>query len=285
MQNYDDLSFLGRPIYHFNYEEFGIQGVGKSKRPIVNMDNYISHDIDEELHNECTKGLAMCSKFYKTGIFTGDTTPEEEERLQGKSWTRILKDIEKHDPTGIHRKAIQEIAQDPRCNHDMSAAYNYIYYAMDCVMPWFFGLYLKENSFFGKTEGGTYTEAAEYFPKLIQYIETLPFKHVGRILFFTTFPNTGVTIHRDGPMQDHCDHNINLFFTSGSRKSFVWDEVKKEKVYLEQDARSYFFNNRDYHGVDPETSFRYTLRIDGTFTDELCEELGLENGYTWKETY
>ena len=62
-------------------------------------------------------------------------------------------------------------------------------------------------------------------------------------------------------------------------------EKKKEKIYLQDGAKSYFFNNRDYHGVDPEPVYRYTLRVDGTFTDELCKELGLENGYTWKWSY
>ena len=80
-------------------------------------------------------------------------------------------------------------------------------------------------------------------------------------------------------------HIINLFFSSGGRPSFIWNEVTKEKTYLDKDARSYFFNNRDYHGVDPEPVFRYTLRVDGTFTDELCDQLGLENGYTWKWDY
>ena len=92
-------------------------------------------------------------------------------------------------------------------------------------------------------------------------------------------------MHRDGVVAEHKDHNINLFFTPGWRPSFVYDEITKEKVYLEQGARSYFFNNRDYHGVDPEPNFRYTLRIDGTFTDELQEELGLVDGYTWNWNY
>jgi hypothetical protein len=86
-------------------------------------------------------------------------------------------------------------------------------------------------------------------------------------------------------MAEHSDHNINLFFASGSRPSFIWDEKAKKKIYLDSDARSYFFNNRDYHGVDPEPVFRYTLRVDGTFTDELCEQLGLEDGRTWKWSY
>jgi len=164
--------------------------------------------------------------------------------------------------------------------------YKYAYFAMGAVIPWFFALYLKKNDFNKKTHDlGQWTEAAKLFPNVVDYVNQLPFKTIGRVLFFTTYPNAGVVTHRDSIVTEHSDHNINLFFASGSRPSFVWDEKTKEKKYLDVNARSYFFNNRDYHGVDPEPVFRYTLRVDGTFTDELCDQLGLEDGYTWKWSY
>jgi hypothetical protein len=52
-----------------------------------------------------------------------------------------------------------------------------------------------------------------------------------------------------------------------------------EKIYLQERATGYFFNNRDYHGVDPEPNFRYTLRVDGVFEDWLQDELELDNGF------
>ena len=146
-------------------------------------------------------------------------------------------------------------------------------------------MHLKKNSFYEKAVNGEWTHEAQHFPKLIKYLETLPFKSIGRVLFFTTYPNSGVAIHRDSYVEEHKDHNINLFFTGGDRPSFIWDAKNKEKIYLEKGARSYFFNNRDYHGIDPESSFRYTLRVDGIFTDELQKELGLEDGYVWRWDY
>jgi hypothetical protein len=197
----------------------------------------------------------------------------------------MLHHLEKFDKTGVHRAALLEVAkQSP--GSEMQAMYKYAYFAMGAVIPWFFALYLKKNDFKAKTKDlGQWTESAKYFPNIVKYLDTLPFKTIGRVLFFTTYPNAGVVTHRDSIVAEHQDHNINLFFSGGERSSFIWDEKKKEKVFLEKGARSYFFNNRDYHGVDPEPVFRYTLRVDGTFTDELCEELGLENGYTWKWSY
>jgi hypothetical protein len=273
-------------IPHFSYQEFGVCGLGIKKNPIISMDQYIDNSMDTEIHIECCQGLALSSE-YKMGMIYGDIPPEEEIKYKGNgSWTKVLKNLDYIDPTGIHHKALLEVIERSPKGMEMQSIYKYVYFALGSAIPWFFALYLKHSDFDKKTvENNNWTAASEHFPKLLKYIKTLPFKEVGRVLFFTTYPNAGVTIHRDSIVAEHKDHNINLFFDGGWRPSFVWDEKKKEKHYLPIGSKSYFFNNRDYHGVDPEPTFRYTVRIDGTFTDELCDKLGLIDGYTWKWSY
>jgi hypothetical protein len=273
-------------VPHFSYDEYGVRGVGKNRYPIISLDPYIDHSQDDALHIECCKGLALCSEM-KMGMVYGAIPPEEVAKLGATGcWTETLEKLDILDPTGVHKKAILEIIEESPNDIRLLNVYKYCYFALGSVIPWFYACYLKTNSFKTKTEDtGKWTENVTYFPNLVKYLETLPFKTIGRVLFFTTYPNAGVAIHRDSVVEEHSDHNINLFFGGGWRPSFVWDEKKKEKIYLEKGARSYFFNNRDYHGVDPEPNYRYTLRIDGTFTDEFCEKLGLENGYTWKWDY
>jgi hypothetical protein len=273
-------------IPHFNYQEYGVRGVGKNRIPIISMDNYIDRTMDDELHTECLQGLAL-SNLIKMGMTYGDIPPEEEQRLKNNGcWSSVISNLDKFDPTGKHRKALIELSERAPAGQEMQAIYKYAYFAMGAALPWFFACYLKHSGFNKKGKSNDdWTENAKYFPKLIEYIKTLPFKEVGRIMFFTTYPNAGVVTHRDSVVAEHKDHNINLFFDGGWRPSFIWDEKTKEKLYLPEGAKSYYFNNRDYHGVDAEPVFRYTLRIDGTFTDELCEELGLEEGYTWKWSY
>ena len=271
-------------IHSFPYSEYGVKGVGLFHKPIVSMDQYIDHSHDEVLHLEVCKGLALCNDF-KMGMVYGGLPPEEVARFGNHDcWTEMLHNLDVYDPTGVHKKALEELSKT--AENPQQAMYKYAYFAMGAVIPWFFACYLKKNDFATKTKDiGEWTENAQYFPNVVKYLESLPFKEIGRVLLFTTYPNAGVAIHRDSIVTDHKDHNINLFFAGGWRPSFVWDEVKKEKIYLEKDARSYYFNNRDYHGVDPEPVFRYTLRVDGTFTDEMCEKLKLKNGYTWHQNY
>ncbi len=276
-----------KALYTFPYAEFGVQGVGKNRLPMVNMDQFIDHSQDDALHIECCKGLAL-SNDYKMGMIYGGVPPEEKTRFNGNDcWSEMLDNLDQYDPTGVHRQAILDIEATVPEGEQQYAIYKYAYFAMGAIIPWYFALYLKRGDFFKKTSdvGSTLTDEAKHFPNVMRYIDSLPFKSVGRVLLFTTYPNAGVVMHRDSTMTQHSDHNINLFFSAGGRPSFVWDEIKKEKVYLDPSARSYFFNNRDYHGVDAEPVFRYTVRVDGTFTDELCEALGLEDGVTWKPEY
>ena len=278
--NFPNLKF-----HHFDYEEFPVCGVGKRKQVMVNFDRYIDTTHNTELHVEACIGLARV-KDMRTAMVYGSIPPEEEIRLGGsKCWSEILMNIEKYDPTGIHKQSIEFIIENEK-ESTLKAVYKYIYYAMGGMIPWFFTVYLKNNDFRTKTQSKdeNWTNEAKYFPKIVEYIKTLPFKSIGRVLFFTTFPNSAVPIHRDSIVAEHSDHNINLFFYK-SRPSFVWDSIRKEKIYLDKNATSYFFNNRDYHGVDAESEFRYTLRVDGTFTDKICEQLGLEEGKTWKWGY
>jgi hypothetical protein len=274
-----------KEFYTYPYTEFGVQGVGKDHLPMVNMDPYVSHDHDFMLHTECCIGLAL-SNTYKMGMTYGAIPPEERDRFAGNDcWSEMLYNLEKLDP--VHEVAIRYILSVTPPADQQYAVYKYAYFAMGAPIPWYFALYLKKGDFFKKTtdQSSYWTDEAKHFPLLQQYLDTLPFKSIGRVLLFTTYPNAGVMIHRDSVMTEHSDHNINFFFAGGPRPSFVWDEVKKTKTYLDPTARSYFFNNRDYHGVDPEPVFRYTLRVDGTFTDEMCEKLGLVDGKTWSPNY
>lgn len=266
---------------HFEYESLPICGVGKNRIPIISMDQYIDTTKNSELHLECCKGLALVEN-YKMAMFPGSVHISEKEK--GKiNFSEMLNNLDYYDPLGVHRKNIEEIekiSSDPR-----KTIYKYMYYSMGANIPWFFAYYLKSQHFSNKLtepEVKWTDEALKYFPKVIEYIETLPFKVIGRVLFFTTYPNVGVTAHRDYYVQSHKDQNINLFFDGGWRPSFIWDDIENKKIYLESNSTSYFFNNRDYHGVDPEPNFRYTLRVDGIFEDWLQKELNFDDGWVYK---
>jgi hypothetical protein len=271
---------------HFKYEPSPLCGVGKEHAPIVNMDPYIDTSRNEELHLEICRGMAL-AKEQKVATYPGSVHISEREKGK-RSFTEILWELDKNDPTGVHRKMIEQLASDHEAKPyyvDHPAIYRYMYYAMGADIAWYHTYYLRRQGFGQKTnaKGAYWTdEAVQHFPKIIEYIESLPFKEIGRVLIFSTFPNTGITAHRDYHITPHKDHMINLYLGQGWRPSFVWDDIQNKKVYLEKGATAYCFNNRDYHGVDPEPGYKYTLRVDGTFEDWLQKELGIVNGWVYR---
>lgn len=274
------IGFNNAETTYFKYEPLPLCGIGVNRYPIISMDSYIDTTKNLELHSECCRGLAQIETF-KMAMFPG--TVHKSETAQGKiNFTEMLYNLNHFDPTGVHKENLEWL--DKNSPDPKRSMYKYMYFAMGANIPWFFAYYLRVQHFMEKLSepDKLWTdEAKRFFPNVCKYIQSLPFKTIGRILFFTTYPNAGVTAHRDLNVKPHKDQNINLFFAGGWRPSYVWDDVKNEKIYLPKGATSYFFNNRDYHGVDPEPQFRYTLRIDGVFEDWLQEELGMEDGWVW----
>ena len=99
-------------------------------------------------------------------------------------------------------------------------------------------------------------------PYLIIILLSLPFTQKINSQDWNTFANTS--------RYDKANLELKLHTKANNRVVFMGNSITEGWIQM----RPEFFNNRDYHGVDPEPIFRYTLRVDGTFTDDLTEELG-----------
>jgi len=241
------------------------QGVGPSGQPFVSFDDLIDTSEFNELHEDVMVGLSTIDQNHMTwGKFSG-SFPEE----KGIYENIILEDEYLTSPDLTEKEIAlfkgmkkQEIRK-------------YLYFSKGILKPWAFTVYLKTSPFNEKTKNNLVWDApAEKFPKIKSFVECLPFESVGRVMFFCTDAFRDVPVHRDDYPKKHSDHSINIFF-DGWRPSYIYNPKTKEKSYLKQGCRSYAFNNRDYHGVDAENRFRYTLRVDGTFTKDIIEKIGL----------
>jgi hypothetical protein len=66
------------------------------------------------------------------------------------------------------------------------------------------------------------------------------------------------------------DHFITLC-PAANKRLFLWDEAKKEKTPVR--ARAYWFNDSDWHGVEADPFFRYSIRVDGVFDPALLARI------------
>ena len=127
-------------------------------------------------------------------------------------------------------------------------------------------------------EGKDFTRLARtFFPKTIAFVKSLPFAHIGRCNLMGLASNDHGTVHRDGVPEEKpaIDHFV-TFCPRPGKRLYLWDEEKKAKVPVA--GRAYWFNDSDYHGVDADPFFRYSIRVDGVFRPDFLATLESDLG-------
>ena len=116
----------------------------------------------------------------------------------------------------------------------------------------------------------SWTENAKYFPKLVQFINKMPFTEIGRVIFFMTEANNKTVPHFDAGSQEQRmlkgNDDFVWFTTMKNPKSvFVMDGDTKQKYYADPTKQFIFFNEMDYHGTDAIDHFGFSIRVEGKF--------------------
>ncbi|MFZ3229650.1 MAG: hypothetical protein WA160_05565 [Pseudobdellovibrio sp.] len=114
---------------------------------------------------------------------------------------------------------------------------------------------------------------SEFFPKTIEFIKELPFKEIGRILFFITHHYLHTDVHYD--RKDNCFDGTNhfLWFNPFGQKKFFLIDDHKVQHYLTN--RINFFDTSLLHGAAPANKMTYSLRIDGHLDESFCNSAGI----------
>lgn len=146
------------------------------------------------------------------------------------------------------------------------------------------GVYFPWKAFYELIPGGYWSEkstgkgkdftreARLYFPRTVAFVRALPFREIGRCTLLGLEANDHGTVHRDGEPEEQTtpDHFITVC-PRGNKRLFLWDEQARRKTPVA--GRAYWFNDFDYHGVEADPFFRYSLRVDGVFEPEFLERL------------
>jgi hypothetical protein len=82
-------------------------------------------------------------------------------------------------------------------------------------------------------------------------------------------------LHRDGIAQVPHKNEFIWINPTGIKKFYVYNEDTQERHDVNSPA--IFFNDLDMHGGDTNECMTWSLRIDGVFTDEFKQKLGIDN--------
>lgn len=116
-----------------------------------------------------------------------------------------------------------------------------------------------------------FTEAAEEFASLTDFIRTLPFKTTGRMLIIYDDAGKEVPAHRDHLESEICNEFI-WFRTNLKKPFYVLNQNTGAKKYVESYS-AWFDAVNQYHGSEAVEGLSFSIRVDGTFTDEFKKQI------------
>jgi Rieske 2Fe-2S family protein len=152
----------------------------------------------------------------------------------------------------------------------------YLKYRYGVYFPWKVCYHLLENDRWDDKHSGAgkdfSDEAKQAFPRTIAFIQRLPFREIGRCVLFGIEANDHAPAHRDSEPGEALQIAQSISFDPRGTKRFYLVDSKNES-HTEIDAPIYWFNDMDYHGVEADPFFRYSIRVDGAFTDAFLRKL------------
>jgi hypothetical protein len=217
----------------------------------------------------------ICLKIAKSTIQQGVYGPGVFKEEEYGSYIKYMRKYLKEDPAMINGMTRDQQNIFFKLYEGMFSA-STVCYIRNFKDPASLKSYLRKST----ADGTDWTDNKEIFSDLIAWIYgQLPFTEVGRILFFIHEHHCEIPIHRDGTNYHPHTNEFLWINPRGTKKFFVYNEETGEKNYVNTPVA--FFNDLDLHGGDPINTMSWSLRVDGTFTDEFRKQLKIDHLTTY----
>jgi hypothetical protein len=248
-----------------------ILGLGPNKKPFIYFDDHISTPNWETLHTDISYGIAK-SKWHKRYVSAGVHTDWSDLEV-----TPYIRDYNKW-LTPEQQKLFLSLETTEEKIKFMNCAL--------LVSHPFWLIFVRDNKRIERTgiqnksisADCSWTPDSQYFTQLIQFVNSLPFESIGRVVIFMTEANNQTVPHFDAgtvEQRNSKPHDDFIWFTTRSetKNIYVMDGVTLEKTYASIDRRFVWWNEMDYHGTDPVSHFSFSIRIDGKFLPDIKQRL------------
>jgi len=271
----DHPSTIGRRCNSFKFYDLPPMGLGPSGAPFISLDNYLDlSSIDavrQEIEDNIHLATASLTPMIPFGLIPEHINNE-------KCLDSFLLNPDKYNVSIDSNSYASKLTN----YHEVKT---YFLNRFNLTRSWKRVLHLRNLlSFYDKGSPSTWNSTSHHFPKLRALIEALPLKHAGIALIFRSNEDSRLLIHRDSYARNHSLHHINISLSKNTRKVFIYDSIKNERIYLDGSTRSYTFNENDLHGAEPQFD-HLVLRVDGQFEDWLCKQLEYENNTSFDWAY
>ena len=274
----------------------GIAGTGLRGlwgREFLPLDRYIDTTAIAALHDEVCLALAQMPVDYTGGSHRSMAImPPGTEAQALTDYAEVIAGLDEAgfavfrsladdpgamDPALRRAETYGEERQHPLSRRQM----HWLKYRHGVYFPWKVYVEMIPNRWWGDKAdptGKRFTRLAEtLLPKTVAFVRSLPFEHIGRCNLMGLESNDHGTVHRDGdPAEQFEPDEFISFCPAGAKALYLWDAERQVRTAVTGPA--YWFNDFDFHGVEAAPTFQYSIRVDGTFTNEFRSALARDFG-------
>ena len=261
--------------------------IGINNQPYIDMENYINMDRFTELQPEIIRGFAEARMYAKEGTWMKPGFTFENMSYK-HNWKPIYEAMEEFmqlpedDPIKLGGIDLFRDFNNYQVRNKFT---RYLKMAMGAYDPYIYYFLWEEGSWDDRTAERKLTEEAQYFPGVVKWVEDMItdriFEHIGRVIFFHC-EHDGIPFeHRDLDAKNGINNpgphrNEFIHVRPNTKKAFyLCDPESKNKTYL--NTRAAWWNDQDWHGGEQIMEQSYGLRIDGKFTEQFRQELGISH--------
>lgn len=263
---------------------------GINGQPYIDMSMHVDLESFDKLQPEIYRGFADARECAKEGTWMQPGIVETDASYI-IHWKPIYKAIQEFlalpddDPVKMGGIDLYRDFDDFRVRNRFT---RYIKMAMGAYDPYIYYFLWEQGSWDDRSATRKLTEEAHYFPNTVNWVENLItdgiFESIGRVIFFVV-EHDGIPFeHRDLDAKDgildsktYTPHRNEFIHIRPNTKKplYIWDPHGQNKTYI--NSRAAWWNDQDWHGGDKLMQQSYGLRIDGVFTKEFRQKIGVNH--------
>ena len=249
---------------------------GINSLPYINLDSYINMDEFSALHYEMCKGIVMADN-KKEGNMVKPAAVDQY-TFEFKPLFKALEEY--HALPNDHEIKKMGVEIGEYKNRDKFMLF--LKLALGAYDPYqFIFLKTEDGGWETRFEEKAWTPDVRHFPNVKKWIEQelqdKVFKTIGRIIIFKAEHDCLMPMHRDllEGESDYYPHRHEFIHLRPNldKPFYIQDPQAGTKVTVE--SRACFFNDLDWHAGGRTSIQTYSMRVDGVFSDEFRERVGI----------
>ena len=263
-----------------------IKGINEKK--YFDLEQYLDMNTFDQLQPEIYAGFALAREYAKEGTWMepGFTFDDMSYKINWKPIYIAMKEfIELPEEDPIKVQGMKLWPENFKDYKQRNLFTRYLKGALGAYDPYIYYFLWEEGEWNDRPGEKDLTEEAKYFPGVVDWILKMKkdriFESIGRVIFFHC-EHDGIPFeHRDLDAKNGINvamphRNEFIHIRPDTRNQFyLWDPETKMKHAL--NTRAAWWNDQDWHGGNRVMAQTYGLRIDGKFTEQFREELGISH--------